>query len=264
MFLKGKKGLIMGVANDRSIAWGIAQALHKQGAELAFSYQGEVLKKRVEPLVGENIPASSSRLFECDVTNDDSVANLMENVAKSFGGKFDFIVHSIAFANKDELKGRFLETSRENFLMSMNISCYSFVSVIKKAEQYLNENASILCLTYYGAEKVIPNYNVMGVAKAALECSVKYLANDLGVKGIRVNAISSGPIRTLAAAGIGDFKSVLSFNEANAPLRRNVTLEDVGGTAVYLLSELGSGVTGENIHVDCGYSVTGMPAAITE
>ncbi len=252
--LRGKKGLIMGVANNKSLAWGISHACHLQGAELAFSYQGEALEKRIIPLA-ESV--NSTMLVACDVSDMRSVDATFEFIKKKWG-KLDFIVHSIAFSNKDELKGRYVDTSLDNFLHTMNISCYSFVAIAKRAAELMSNGGSIITLTYYGAEKVIPNYNVMGVAKAALEASVKYVAADLGSQNIRVNAISSGPVKTLAASGIGDFRSFLKWSEDNTPLKRNTTLEDVGGTAVYLLSDLSSGVTGEVIHVDSGYHIIGM------
>jgi enoyl-[acyl-carrier protein] reductase I len=256
-FLEGKKGLIMGVANDMSIAWGIAQAVHAQGADLAFSYQGEPILKRITPLA-ESI-GCGGKIFACDASNATSVASLFENVGKLFNGQLDFIVHAIAFANKKELTGRYLDTSKEGFTLAMEVSCFSFVEVMKHASVLMKNGGSALTLTYYGAEKVIPNYNVMGVAKAALEASVRYLANDLGKDGIRVNSISAGPIRTLAASGIGDFRSVLDFTAANAPMRKNVTQADVGNVASFLLSDLSNGVTGENIYVDSGYNIIGMP-----
>lgn len=254
--MKGKRGLIMGVANDKSIAWGIAAAAAAQGAELAFTYQGEALKKRVEPLAAS---VGSDMVIPCDVTDTDSVDNVFA-VLKEKWGELDFVVHAIAYSDKNELKGRYIETSLNNFLMSMNISCYSFTAIAQRAEKMMKAGGSMLTLTYYGAERVMPHYNVMGVAKAALEASVRYLAEDLGKDGIRVNAISAGPIKTLAASGIGDFRYILKWNEYNAPLRRNTTIADVGGSALYLLSDLGSGVTGEVLHVDSGYHVVGMKA----
>jgi enoyl-[acyl-carrier protein] reductase I len=254
--MAGKKGIIMGVANDKSIAWGIAQQLFEQGAEIAFTYQGDALKKRVEPLaerVGVNL------MIDCDVTSRESMQNAFAEIEKEWG-KFDFLVHAIAFADKEELKGKYLNTSADNFAQSMHISCYSFTEACKLAEPLMNEGGSILTLSYYGAEMVIPHYNVMGIAKAALEASVKYLANDLGPSNIRVNAISAGPIRTLAASGIGDFRHIMKWNELNAPLRRNVTTEDVGKSGLYLLSDMASGVTGELLHVDAGYHTVGMIA----
>lgn len=252
--MKGKKGLIMGMANDRSIAYGIAQQLQSQGAELAFSYQGEILEKRVRPLA-EGL--GSDFLISCDATNEKDLDALFEKLKKRWG-KIDFVVHAIAFSKKEELAGKYLDTSRDNFLLTMDVSCYSFVSVANRATKIMNPGGSILTLTYYGAEKVIPNYNVMGVAKAALEASVRYLAYDLGTDSIRVNAISAGPIRTLAASGIGDFKAFLKLSEKTSPLKRNVTQDEVGKSALYLLSDLSSGVTGEIIYVDSGYNIMGM------
>jgi len=252
----GKKGLIMGLANDRSLAWGIAKALSDQGAELAFSYQGEALQKRVAPLAEQ---LGSDFLIDCDVSDMDALDRAFDEV-RSRWGKLDFIVHAIGFSDKNELRGKFVDTSLDNFLLTMNISVYSFVAVTRKARELMAEGGSVLTLSYYGAEKVIPHYNVMGVAKSALETSVKYLAMDLGPENIRVNAISAGPIKTLAASGIGDFRYIMKWNEYNSPLRRNVTIEDVGGAALYLLSDLASGVTGEIHHVDAGYNVVGMKA----
>ncbi len=252
--MKNKRGLIMGVANDRSIAWGIAQAVQAQGAELAFTYQGEALEKRVRPLA-DSIGATF--VEPCDVTDDASVDSVFSKIKERWGS-LDFIVHAIAFSDKNELDGLYLDTTRANFLKTMDISVYSFTSVAQKAASVLNPGGSLLTLTYYGAERVMPHYNVMGVAKAALEASVRYLACDLGARGIRVNAISAGPIKTLAASGIGDFRHILKWNELNSPLRRNVTIEDVGSAGLFLLSELGSGVTGEVMHVDSGYHVVGM------
>lgn len=254
--LKGKRGLIMGVANDKSIAWGIANAAAAQGAELAFTFQGDALKKRVEPLAAS---VNSDIVLPCDVTDVESMDNVFATLEKKWG-KLDFVVHAIAYSDKNELKGRYVETSLNNFLMSMNISCYSFTAVAQRAEKLMKDGGSLITLTYYGAERVMPHYNVMGVAKAALEASVRYLAMDLGKQNIRVNAISAGPIKTLAASGIGDFRYILKWNEYNSPLRRNTTLDDVGGAGIYLLSELGSGVTGEVLHVDSGYHVVGMKA----
>ncbi len=254
--MKGKKGLVMGLANDMSIAWGIAKTLRDHGAEIALSYQGEILKKRVLPLAQE---LETDQVFECDVTNDESLIELVNNIENSWG-KLDFIVHSIAFSDKNELKGRYLDTSRNNFLNSLDISCFSLVSVLRHLERILNPGASVVTLTYLGSSLVMPNYNVMGVAKAALECSVKYLANDLGVQGIRVNAISAGPIRTLAAAGISDFRKMLSYNEQNSPLRKNVSIWEVGNAALYLLSNLSSGTTGEIHYVDAGSNIMGIRA----
>jgi enoyl-[acyl-carrier protein] reductase I len=250
----GKKGLIMGVANDKSLAWGISQALRAQGAELAFSYQGEALLKRIKPLA-ETVGADF--FVECDVTNSDSIKSLFKQLEDKWG-KIDFVVHAIGFSDKNELRGKYMNTSLQNFLNTMHISCFSFTEVTKEAARIMNEGGSLLTLTYYGAEKVMPHYNVMGVAKAALEASVRYLAADLGEYNIRVNAISAGPVKTLAASGIGDFRYILKWNEYNSPLKRNTTLEDVGGSAVYLLSNLGSGTTGEVLHVDSGYHVVGM------
>ncbi len=255
-FMAGRRGLIMGVANNRSIAWGIAKACAEQGAELAFTYQGEALKKRVLPLAEE---LGVSVMAECDVTDDASIDAAFSQIEKEWGG-LDFLVHAIAFSDKEELKGRYVDTSRDNFRLTMDISVYSFTAVAERAEKLMNEGGSMVTLSYYGAEKWVPHYNVMGVAKAALEASVRYLAADLGPNGIRVNAISAGPIRTLAAAGIRDFRLMLDWNEANAPLRRNVTIDDVGGTAAWLLSDLSAGVTGEVVHVDAGYHVIGMKA----
>ncbi len=244
----------MGVANERSLAWGIARAAAKQGAELAFSYQGDALLKRVTPLAQS---VQSDFIEPCDVTDDSSVEALFDAV-KSRWGKLDFLVHAIAFSDKDELKGRYLDTSAANFHSTLNISCFSFTTLCRHAAPLMTDGGSLLTLTYAGAERVMPHYNVMGVAKAALEASVRYLAADLGTDNIRVNAISAGPIKTLASSGIGDFRYILKWNELNAPLRRNVTIDEVGGAGVYLLSELGAGVTGEIHHVDCGYHVVGM------
>jgi enoyl-[acyl-carrier protein] reductase I len=254
--MQGKRGLIMGLANDKSIAWGIAQAVAAQGAELAFSYQGEALKKRVEPLA-ESL--GTPLLFECDVASDDSIDALFAGL-KAKWGQIDFLVHAIGFADKNELRGRYVDTSRAGFALAMDISVYSFTAVCQRAAAMMGPGGSLLTLTYYGAEKVMPHYNVMGVAKAGLEASIKYLAEDLGKDGIRVNAISAGPIKTLAASGIGDFRYIMRWNELNSPLRRNVTQEEVGKAALYLLSDLGSGTTGENLHVDAGYHVVGMKA----
>ncbi len=254
--LAGKRGLIMGVANDKSIAWGIAEAAHAQGAELAYTYQGEVLKKRVEPLAALT---NSHLLYECDVTSESSINRLFEDLKKKWG-HLDFIVHAIAFSNKDELKGKYMDVTLQNFLNTMHISCYSFTAVAKRAAAMMNDGGSMITLTYYGAEKVMPNYNVMGVAKAALEASVKYLAVDLGPSNIRVNAISAGPIRTLASAGIGDFRYILQWNEYNAPMNRTVTTQEVGKAGVFLLSDLSSATTGQILYVDAGYNVIGMKA----
>ncbi|MFV3075799.1 enoyl-ACP reductase FabI [Niveispirillum fermenti] len=252
--MAGKRGLIMGVANDRSIAWGIAQVAAQHGAQLAFTYQGDALLKRVKPLAEQ---AGSDILLPCDVTDEASIDAAFATIAEKWGG-LDFVVHAIAFSDKNELDGLYLNTSRANFLKSLDISCYSFTAVSQRAVPLMKEGGSLLTLSYYGAEKVMPHYNVMGVAKAALEASVKYLANDLGPQGIRVNSISAGPIKTLAASGIGDFRYILKWNELNAPLRRNVTINEVGNAGLFLLSDLGSGVTGENLHVDSGYHTVGM------
>ncbi len=254
--MQGKRGLIMGLANDRSLAWGIAKTLSDQGAELAFSYQGEALEKRVRPLAEQ---LGSDFCFDCDVARMDALDAAFATL-RSRWETIDFLVHAIGFSDKNELRGKFVDTSLDNFLMSMNISVYSFIAVAQRARAMMKPGGSLLTLTYYGAEKVIPHYNVMGVAKAALEASVKYLAMDLGPEGIRVNAISAGPIKTLAASGIGDFRYIMKWNEYNSPLRRNVTIEDVGGAGLYLLSDLASGVTGEIHHVDAGYNVVGMKA----
>jgi enoyl-[acyl-carrier protein] reductase I len=254
--MQGKRGLIMGLANDRSLAWGIAKSLAEQGAELAFSYQGESLEKRVRPLAEQ---VGSDFLIDCDVSSMDALDAAFEQLRERWGS-LDFLVHAIGYSDKNELRGKFVDTSIDNFLMTMNISVYSFVAVTQRARAMMKPGGSIVTLTYYGAEKVIPHYNVMGVAKAALESSVKYLAMDLGPEGIRVNAISAGPIKTLAASGIGDFRYILKWNEYNSPMRRNVTIEDVGGAGLYLLSDLASGVTGEIHHVDAGYNVVGMKA----
>jgi enoyl-[acyl-carrier protein] reductase I len=252
--MAGKRGLVMGVANDRSIAWGIAKAVRAHGAELAFTYQGEALEKRVRPLAAS---LGSDVVLPCDVTNTQSLDAVFADLAGRWG-RLDFLVHAIAYSDKDQLKGRYIDTTADNFRMSLDISCYSFTSICQRAEKLMTNGGSIVTLTYYGAEKVMPHYNVMGVAKAALEASVKYLAVDLGKSNIRVNAISAGPIKTLAASAIGDFRYILKWNEYNAPLRRNVSIDEVGGSAVFLLSDLGAGVTGENLHVDCGYHVVGM------
>jgi enoyl-[acyl-carrier protein] reductase I len=254
--MAGKRGLVMGVANNRSIAWGIAKAAHKHGAELAFTYQGDALGKRVKPLAEE---LGSNIVLECDVTNAASMDATFAEIEKQWG-KLDFVVHAIAFSDKDELTGRYVDTSEENFNRSLNISCYSFTAVAQRAEKLMTDGGSLLTLTYYGAEKVMPHYNVMGLCKAALECSVRYIAEDLGRDGIRCNAISAGTIKTLAASGIGDFRYILKWNEYNSPMRRNVSIEDVGGAAMYLLSDLSRGVTGEVHHVDSGYHVVGMKA----
>lgn len=252
--MRGKRGLIMGVANHRSIAWGIAKACRSHGADLAFTYQGAALKKRVEPLAEE---VGGIIVGHCDVFEPDTIDAAFAAV-KSAWGALDFVVHAIAFSDKDQLDGRYVDTTADNFAKTMLISCYSLTAIAQRAEQLMANGGAMLTLTYYGAEKWMPHYNVMGVAKAALECSVRYLAADLGQKNIRVNAISSGPIKTLAASGIGDFRYILRWNEYNAPLRRNVTIEEVGNTAVYLLSDMSRGVTGEIHHVDAGYHIVGM------
>lgn len=259
--MAGKRGLIMGLANDKSLAWGIAQKLAAEGAELAFSYQGEALKKRVEPLARQ---LGSEFLLECDVSDMAALDQAFDTLKQRWN-TLDFVVHAIGFSDKAELRGKYVDTSLDNFLMTLNISAYSLVAVTQRAAAMMppvgedgRGGGSVLTLTYYGAEKVIPHYNVMGVAKAALETSVQYLANDLGPQNIRVNAISAGPIKTLAASGIGDFRYILRWNELNSPLRRNVTIKEVGGAALFLLSDLASGVTGEVMHVDAGYHVVGM------
>ena len=254
--MAGKRGLIMGVANDRSIAWGIASAAAAQGAELAFTYQGDALRKRVEPLAAS---VNSELVMECDVTDDASMDAVFAELEAKWG-KIDFILHAIAFSDKEELKGKYVDTTRSNFDRTMDISVYSFTAIAARAAKLMADGGSMLTLTYYGAERVMPHYNVMGVAKAALEASVRYLAVDLGGQNIRVNGLSAGPMKTLAASGIGDFRYILKWNEYNSPLKRNVTLEDVGGAGVYLLSDLSSGVSGETHHVDCGYHVVGMKA----
>lgn len=254
--MAGKRGLIMGVANDRSIAWGIAQSLHAHGAELAFSYLGDAFKKRVAPLTESMNPAA---LVDCDVQNPASIDAAFESLSKVWD-RLDFLVHAIAFSDKDGLKGRYIDTTPENFAMTMNVSCYSFTAVAQRAEKMMTKGGSMLTLTYYGAEKVMPHYNVMGVAKAALEASVRYMAEDLGKKNIRVNALSAGPIKTLAAAGINDFRYILKWNELNAPLRRTVSIQDVGDSSLFLLSDLSRGMTGEVMHVDAGYHIVGMKA----
>ena len=254
--LEGKRGLIMGVANNRSLAWGIAQSCHDAGAKLAFTYQGEALKKRVVPLAQS---VDSKLILECDVSEMDSIDKTFAEISKIWG-KLDFLVHAIGFSDKNELRGRYVDTSLKNFEMTMNISVYSFTAVAQRAEKLMPDGGSMLTLTYYGAEKVLPHYNVMGIAKAALEASVKYMAMDLGPKNIRVNCLSAGTVKTLAASGIGDFRYIMKWNELNSPLRRNVTQSEVGKSALYLLSDLSSGVTGENVHVDAGYHVVGMKA----
>lgn len=254
--MAGKRGLIMGLANNKSIAWGIAQALSDAGAELAFTYMGDAFKKRVEPLAAQ---IGVTQLFDCDASDPESLDALFASLKEEWG-HIDFLVHAIGFSDKGELRGRYVDTSRANFNMTMDISVYTFTAVAQRAEKMMPNGGSMLTLTYYGAEQVMPHYNVMGVAKAALEASVKYLAEDLGKDGIRVNAISAGPIKTLAASGIGDFRYIMKWNELNSPLRRNVTQDEVGKSALYLLSDLSSGVTGENLHVDAGYHVVGMKA----
>ena len=254
--MNGKRGIVMGVANDRSIAWGIAEAVAKQGAEIAFTYQGDALEKRVRPLaekVGSNI------IIPCDVSSDEAIEETFKLLNEKWD-TIDFIVHAIAYSDKEELKGEYVDTTRENFYKTMDISVYSFTAIAQRAARMMPNGGSMITLTYYGAEKVMPHYNIMGVAKAALESSVRYLAADLGSDKIRVNSLSAGPIKTLAASGIGDFRYILKWNQYNSPLRRNVTLNDVGGCGVYLLSDLSAGVTGETHHVDCGYHVVGMKA----
>ena len=255
-FMAGKRGLVMGVANNRSIAWHIAKTLSDQGAELAFTYQGEALLKRVKPLASS---IGSEFIMPCDVTDDGSIDKVFDEI-KSKWGKLDFVLHGIAFSNKDELTGNYMDTTAENFSKTMLISCYSFTAICQRAETLMKDGGSLLTLTYAGSERVMPHYNVMGVAKAALEASVRYLAEDLGSKNIRVNSLSAGPMKTLAASGIGDFRYILKWNEYNSPLRRNVNGDDVGGSGMYLLSDLSSGVTGETHHVDCGYNIVGMKA----
>ncbi|PPR16966.1 MAG: Enoyl-[acyl-carrier-protein] reductase [NADH] FabI [Alphaproteobacteria bacterium MarineAlpha9_Bin3] len=252
--MKNKIGIVMGVANDRSLAWGVTKALSDNGADIILTYQGEALKKRIVPLADK---AKARDIFECDVSEEESIKSTFDKIHKKYG-KIDFIVHAIAYSDKEELKGKYIETTRNNFLQSMDISCYSFTSVANYASKIMNDGGSMLTLSYYGAEKVIPHYNVMGIAKAALEASVMYLAADLGNREIRVNGISAGPVKTLAASGIGDFRYILKWNEYNAPLKRNTNLDDVGGAALFLLSNLSSGTTGEIVHVDSGYHVVGM------
>jgi enoyl-[acyl-carrier protein] reductase I len=254
--MQGKRGLVMGIANDRSLAWGIAKAVRAQGAEVAVTYQGEALLKRVRPLAEQ---LGSELVLPADVTDPASLDGLFDRLASSWG-RLDFLVHAVAYSDKEELKGRYVATSAENFQRTMLISCFSFTDLARRAEPLMAAGGSLLTLSYIGAEKVTPHYNVMGVAKAALEASVRYLAVDLGGVGVRVNAISAGPVRTLAASGIGDFRYILKWNEYNAPLKRNTTIEDVGGAGVYLLSDLGAGTTGEVLHVDSGYHVVGMKA----
>ena len=252
--MKNKIGIVMGVANDRSLAWGVTKALADNGADIILTYQGEALKKRIVPLSEK---ANAKDIYECDVADEQSIKNTFDDIHSKYG-KIDFIVHAIAYSDKEELKGKYIETSKKNFLQSMEISCYSFTAVANYASNIMNDGGSMLTLSYYGAEKVIPHYNVMGVAKAALEASVMYLAADLGSRAIRVNGISAGPVKTLAASGIGDFRYILKWNEYNAPLKRNTNLNDVGGAALFLLSNLSSGTTGEIVHVDSGYHVVGM------
>jgi enoyl-[acyl-carrier protein] reductase I len=252
--LKGKVGLITGIANNMSISWAIAKMARAQGAELAFTYQGEVLEKRVMPLAAE---IGCDVVLQCDVTSEESMDAMFAEIEKKWG-RLDFLVHSIGFADKNELRGRYIDTTLGNFSNALNISCYSLTALARRAEKLMTNGGNIISLTYYGSQKVMPNYNVMGIAKAALETSVKYLANDMGPNNIRVNAISAGPIRTLAASGIGDFKAMLAQHQATSPLKRNTSYEDVAGSAVYLLSDLSSGVTGEVHYVDCGYSIMGM------
>jgi enoyl-[acyl-carrier protein] reductase I len=254
--MSGKRGLIMGLANDRSLAWGVAKALGEHGAELAFAYQGEALERRVAPLAEQ---LGSDFLIDCDVSDMPALDRTFDELGKRWE-TIDFVLHAVGFSDKNELRGKYVDTSLDNFLMTMNVSAYSFTAVARRARAMMGNGGSLLTLTYYGAEKVIPHYNVMGLAKAALETSVKYLAMDLGPENIRVNAISAGPIKTLAASGIGDFRYILKWNEYNSPLRRNVTIEDVGGAGLYLLSDLSAGVTGEIHHVDAGYNVVGMKA----
>ncbi|RMB08406.1 enoyl-ACP reductase FabI [Eilatimonas milleporae] len=255
MLMKGKKGLIMGVANDRSMAWGIARKCAAEGAELAFSYVGEALQKRVTPLA-ESV--GSDLVLPCDVSDGASIDALFDTLGKTWDG-LDFLVHAIGYSDKSELRGRYIDTSLDNFLTTMNVSAYSFVATAQRAEKMMKNGGAMLTLTYYGSEKVVPHYNVMGVAKAALEASTRYMARDLGDRNIRVNAISAGPMKTLAASGVGDFRILLKYNERNAPLKRNITLDDVAGSGLYLLSDLSSGVTGEIHYVDAGFNVTCMP-----
>ena len=254
--MAGKRGLITGVANDRSIAWGIAQSLHAHGAELAFTYLGEAFQKRVTPLVEPMNPAA---IVDCDVSDPESIDAAFAKLGEVWDS-IDFLVHAVAFSDRKQLQGRYVDTTAENFTMTMNVSCYSFTALAQRAEKMMSKGGSLLTLTYFGAERVMPHYNVMGVAKAALEASVRYLAEDLGKKNIRVNALSAGPIKTLSAAGIGDFRYILKWNELNAPLRRNVSISDVGDSALFLLSDLSRGMTGEVMHVDAGYNIVGMKA----
>ena len=258
--LKGKRGLIMGVANEFSIAWGIAKAFAENGAELAFTYQNDMLLRRVKPLA-ESL--GSDYVIGCDVSNDDDIDRTFQDISEKWG-ELDFVVHAIAFSDKNELKGKYCHTTRSNFNTALDISCYSFTAVCQRAYPLMKKGGSFLTMSYYGAEKVMPHYNVMGVAKAALESSVRYIAADLGEYQIRVNSISAGPMRTLAAKGIGDFNYILQWNQSNAPLRRNTTMDDIAGSALYLASDLGAGVTGENLHVDGGYHVVGMKAIEAE
>jgi len=252
--MAGKRGVVFGVANNRSIAWGITKACRDHGADIALTYQGDAIKKRVEPLAAE---IGSKLVLPCDVTDERSVEAVFKALSDAWG-TIDFLVHAVAFSDKEELDGRYVDTSKDNFVQTLLVSCYSFTALAKRAEKLMRHGGSLLTLSYYGAEKVMPHYNVMGVAKAALEASVRYLAADLGKENIRVNAISAGPIKTLAASGIADFRYILKWNEYNSPLRRTVSIEDVGGGALYLLSDLGRGVTGEILHVDAGYHVVGM------
>lgn len=257
MLMRGKRGVVLGIANNRSLAWGISKSLSEAGAELAVTYLSEALRKKVDPLAEE---VGARLVLPCDVSSEESIDKVFEVLASEWGA-VDFVVHAVAFSDKNELKGRYIDTSLENFTTSMHISCYSLTYISKRVEALMRDGGSILTLSYYGAEKVISNYNVMGVCKAALEASVRYLAVDLGKSGIRINALSAGPVRTLASSGIGDFHAVLAWSKCNSPLKRNTTLEDVGGAALYLLSDLGSGTTGEVLHVDCGYHVTGGKAS---
>ncbi len=254
--MAGKRGLVMGVANERSIGWGIAKAIAVAGGQMAFTFQGDALKKRVEPLAQS---VGSKLVMECDVTDEASMDKVFAQIKKEWGS-LDFLVHAIAYSDKEELKGQYVETSRDNFMKTMDISVYSFTALARRAAALMSNGGAMLTMTYYGAERVMPHYNVMGVAKAGLEASVRYLATDLGGNGIRVNSLSAGPIKTLAASGIGDFRYIMKWNEYNSPLKRNVTLDDIGGAGVYLLSDLSSGVSGEIHHVDCGYHVVGMKA----
>ncbi len=258
--MKNKRGLVMGVANDHSIAWGIARNLRAHGAELAFTYQGDALKKRVQPLAKE---AGSDFILDCDVTDDGAIESVFKAIEEKWG-ELDFVVHAVAYSNKEELKGRYVDTTLENFLNTMHISCYSFTSVMRHAAPLMKNGGSAITLSYYGAEKVMPNYNVMGVAKAALEASTRYLAADLGPQGIRVNAVSAGPMRTLAGSAIGSARVTYKYNTLTAPLRRAVELDELGGTGLYLLSDLGGAVTGETHYVDCGFNALGMPQNLNE